>query len=196
MLEACRFTSSRHNITVLRPQSSVTDGRDLGQGQPIGGHQLTYQTKVQFSGWELGQGHTSRYTSADIPGHSKGQWLLMTHRFRGIFRRLDQRNFPSSAWSTSIGYVSMSSSLLMTWGWGGKRYGVSSCKPINRHLTGVGNTLNRLGDKRHDDCCRYRSLSWSLTTFQRKRRADPSMMQRLFKNVTCINRIEYIIVKM
>ena len=45
-----------------RPQSSVTDGRGLGQGQPIGGHQLTYQATVQL--------------------------LLMTHRFRGIFRRL------------------------------------------------------------------------------------------------------------
>jgi len=37
----------------------VTDGRGLGQGQPIGGHQPTYQTTVQVSGWELGQGHTS-----------------------------------------------------------------------------------------------------------------------------------------
>ena len=70
----------------------MTDGRGLGQGQPIGGHQSTYQTTVQVSGWELGQAHTSRYTSADIPGHSTGQWLLMTHRFRGIFRRLGQRD--------------------------------------------------------------------------------------------------------
>jgi len=59
----------------------------LGEGQPIGGHQPTYQTTVQVSGWELGQGHISRYTSADIPGHSTGQWLL-THRFSGIFPSL------------------------------------------------------------------------------------------------------------
>ena len=45
----------------------------------------------------LGQGQANRRPSAGIPGHGTGQWLPMTHRFRGIFRRLGQRNFPSSA---------------------------------------------------------------------------------------------------
>ena len=68
----------------------MTDGRGLGQGQPIGGHQPTYQTTVQVSGWELGQGYISG--THQLTYQATVQLLLLTHRFRGIFRRLGQRD--------------------------------------------------------------------------------------------------------
>jgi len=79
----------------VRPigRHNLTGRRVLVKVRPIGGHQAT----VQVSGRGLGQGHTSNRTLADIQGHGTSQWLLMTHRFKGIFHRLGPRNFPSSA---------------------------------------------------------------------------------------------------